>query len=104
MSSSKLGYLIKQSVSSPSDGSLYVSVKFNFAETSPYFHVDFFFSLSFYFIFRCYSPLNQFYHNYLQMHLRHLPELLCCIYKYIFKPFGSFGVFVNYSNHVWLNP
>ena len=49
MSSSKSRFLLKWSVQSLSNGSLYVSVKFNFAETSPGFPCRFIFFSSFLF-------------------------------------------------------
>ena len=81
---SKLECLLKWSLSSLSDGSLSLSVKFNFAETSPGFPCRFF-SLHFYFLIHFQIPLSQFYQHYLQMYLHHPIELLW--YSHFFQAF-----------------
>ena len=96
MSSSKLGSLLKWSVSSPSDGSLSVSMKFNFSKTPPGFSCRLIFPHHFYFLVHCQIPILKSYNHYLQMHLHHLLELLCCsIFTKPFDPFGEFSSFKN---------
>ena len=96
MSSTKLVYLLKRSVSSPYDGSLYVTVKFIFAEASPGFPCKLLLFLHFYFLVHCESPLYTFHQHYHKMNLHDPLEWL--IFLIFFKIFESFGVFGDFSN------
>ena len=71
-------------------------MKFKCAETSPGFPCRLIFSIQFYFLVHCQSPLYQFYQHCIRIYLHHPLELLYYFSFYI--PFESLGVFGSFGN------